>query len=254
MLLRSVTKHIKEQNWFAVFIDFLIVVVGVFIGIQVSNWNTDRADRLLEAETLVALHEDIKATANSIAHVLIEAEVADDSLRVLAEFADGQHDDMDIPTIDQHILAGVYAVLGFEPIMVTYDELKNTGRLRLLKEQQLRKQLQIIDSQITTLKTDENAILKASYDMSDLFLIKNYDWRGFITIPSRDGSYSVNWLDPMKDRRDPKDTLRQIEFMNILFYRGRLNESFKKSAKTLSVTLAEIDALIAQRLASIGQP
>lgn len=31
MLLRSLTKHVKAQNWFAVGLDFLIVVVGVFI-------------------------------------------------------------------------------------------------------------------------------------------------------------------------------------------------------------------------------
>lgn len=42
MLLRRVTKHVKEQNWFAVFVDFFIVVVGVFIGIQVANWNEQR--------------------------------------------------------------------------------------------------------------------------------------------------------------------------------------------------------------------
>jgi hypothetical protein len=35
MLLRRVIEHVREQNWLAVFIDFLIVVVGVFIGIQV---------------------------------------------------------------------------------------------------------------------------------------------------------------------------------------------------------------------------
>ena len=45
MLLRRVTKHIKEQNWFAVGIDFVIVVIGVFIGIQVANWNDVRQQR-----------------------------------------------------------------------------------------------------------------------------------------------------------------------------------------------------------------
>lgn len=39
MLLRRVKEHIKNENWFAVGIDFLIVVVGVFIGIQLGNWN-----------------------------------------------------------------------------------------------------------------------------------------------------------------------------------------------------------------------
>ncbi len=45
MLLRRITKHVKDQNWFAVGIDFAIVVIGVFIGIQVANWNDDRAER-----------------------------------------------------------------------------------------------------------------------------------------------------------------------------------------------------------------
>ena len=43
MLLRRITQHVKTQNWFAVGIDFIIVVVGVVIGIQVANWNDHRA-------------------------------------------------------------------------------------------------------------------------------------------------------------------------------------------------------------------
>jgi hypothetical protein len=39
VLLRRIIEHVKVQNWIAVAIDFAIVVLGVFIGIQVSNWN-----------------------------------------------------------------------------------------------------------------------------------------------------------------------------------------------------------------------
>jgi hypothetical protein len=42
MILRRITEHVKTQNWFAVGLDFVIVVVGVFIGIQVANWNAMR--------------------------------------------------------------------------------------------------------------------------------------------------------------------------------------------------------------------
>lgn len=44
MLLRRIIEHVKAQNWTAIAIDFVIVVVGVFIGIQVSNWNDERKD------------------------------------------------------------------------------------------------------------------------------------------------------------------------------------------------------------------
>lgn len=42
MLRRSLTKHAKDQNWFAVFVDFTIIVVGAFVGIQDSNWNQSK--------------------------------------------------------------------------------------------------------------------------------------------------------------------------------------------------------------------
>lgn len=45
MLLRRVIEHVRMQQWTAIAIDFVIVVVGVFIGIQVSNWNQARVDR-----------------------------------------------------------------------------------------------------------------------------------------------------------------------------------------------------------------
>ncbi|WP_412061302.1 hypothetical protein [Rubrivirga sp. IMCC45206] len=45
MILRRVIQHVRDQNWTAVGIDFVIVVVGVFLGIQLGNWNAARADR-----------------------------------------------------------------------------------------------------------------------------------------------------------------------------------------------------------------
>lgn len=45
MLLRRMMHHVREQNWFAVFLDFLIVIVGVAIGFQITAWDERRAER-----------------------------------------------------------------------------------------------------------------------------------------------------------------------------------------------------------------
>ena len=45
MILRRITEHVKAQNWTAVALDFIIVVVGVFMGIQLGNWNEARGDQ-----------------------------------------------------------------------------------------------------------------------------------------------------------------------------------------------------------------
>ena len=63
MILRSVMKHVRDQNWFAVFLDFLIVVVGVFIGIQVANWNEARLEERQETPLIQRLLVDFDRIA-----------------------------------------------------------------------------------------------------------------------------------------------------------------------------------------------
>ncbi len=59
MILRRITQHVREQNWTAIGIDFVIVVIGVFVGIQVSNWNQQRQARGQERELLARLRVEI---------------------------------------------------------------------------------------------------------------------------------------------------------------------------------------------------
>jgi len=47
MILRRVIGHFRKQEWTAIAIDFVIVVVVVFVGIQVANWNEREADKRL---------------------------------------------------------------------------------------------------------------------------------------------------------------------------------------------------------------
>ncbi|HKJ75189.1 MAG TPA: hypothetical protein VKA19_13830, partial [Alphaproteobacteria bacterium] len=60
MILSRVIHHVKGQQWTAVFLDFLIVVLGVFLGIQASNWNQYAADRRTETEYLGQLQGDLR--------------------------------------------------------------------------------------------------------------------------------------------------------------------------------------------------
>ena len=48
MILRRLTEHLKQQHWTAIGIELVIVVLGVFLGMQVSNWNEERVARARE--------------------------------------------------------------------------------------------------------------------------------------------------------------------------------------------------------------
>jgi hypothetical protein len=45
MILRRLVAHLKDQNWTAIVIEFVLLVGGVFLGIEVSNWNQEREQR-----------------------------------------------------------------------------------------------------------------------------------------------------------------------------------------------------------------
>ena len=67
MILRRITKHVKDQNWFAVGLDFFIVVLGILIAFQITNWSEARQGRADEAIFLRDLHEDIlRASQQSV--------------------------------------------------------------------------------------------------------------------------------------------------------------------------------------------
>jgi hypothetical protein len=55
MILRRITEQVKTQNWVAVGIEFVIVVVGVFAGLQAQDWSTARADRIAERAAIERL-------------------------------------------------------------------------------------------------------------------------------------------------------------------------------------------------------
>ena len=45
MVVRRIREHVTAHNWFAVGVDFAIVVAGVFIGTQATIWNEARIER-----------------------------------------------------------------------------------------------------------------------------------------------------------------------------------------------------------------
>lgn len=63
MILRKLADALREQNWFTVILEVSIVVIGIFIGLQVDNWNQTRKDRIDERSFIARLHEEIDGSS-----------------------------------------------------------------------------------------------------------------------------------------------------------------------------------------------
>jgi hypothetical protein len=139
MLLRRVIVHVREQNWTAVGIDFVIVVVGVFIGIQVANWNDERSNRALERVLVESLQRDFRQILLNDSERYERTVAAPEALGGLIDAIRAcQEPERDVvwPGLEAALL--VYATT---PGSSTYGELLSTGRLSRLTNQALRQRL-----------------------------------------------------------------------------------------------------------------
>lgn len=66
-MIRRIRAHAAKQDWFAVAVDLAIVVIGVFLGIQASNWNQDRQDRAEAHELRLQLINNLRANEADLA-------------------------------------------------------------------------------------------------------------------------------------------------------------------------------------------
>ena len=141
MLLRRVAKHAKAQDWFAVALDLLIVVVGVFIGIEVANWNSARQDHQDERRYYRQLLVDLRTDLESFRDTEKLADRYDDAAQLALDRLNGKAP----PEVSRGRMATAIHYGGFIYIprasRGTYDELVSTGNLRLLRNTDLKSQI-----------------------------------------------------------------------------------------------------------------
>ncbi len=149
MILRSLTKHVREQNWGAVFLDFLIVVVGVFIGIQVSNWNEARAEKQTERLILGRLESDFGEIVAVETHYLAVVEDALSGSETLLDLVLGDQASYEMAALCD-LMDPPRAFRPAPAPSATYGQLVANGDMRVLTDEALREKLARFESQRDT--------------------------------------------------------------------------------------------------------
>jgi len=137
MLLHRMIDHVKAQNWTAVALDFVIVVVGVYLGIQVNNWDQARDEKNTEATYLELLQRDLRVTIKDveeqIAFEQFQIALANDALPLIYQSPSD---------LRRQKLATILTQLGSRRTLKidspTFLDLQSSGKLGLISDPQLR--------------------------------------------------------------------------------------------------------------------
>jgi hypothetical protein len=141
MLLRRVIEHFRKQEWTAIGIDFVIVVLGVFIGIQVANLNAERVDRQRANAYLERIHSDLDTDLRNFRDRIAFWGVVSGYGRAglaYAETGDARGEsqwDLLLAYFQASQVAEYYTS------SATWDELKSAGELHLIADVELRNAL-----------------------------------------------------------------------------------------------------------------
>ena len=141
MILRRLSKSIRKQDWFAVLIEFVVVVAGIFAGLQANDWAQERQDRRQEQAALERLFLEAKSAHQLLDFYVQEALRMNQMRRNSVQFVDS---DAPVPEDELPLKIGINTLAMFPPIIlvsVAYDELKSSGQMQLIRSAAVRGQI-----------------------------------------------------------------------------------------------------------------
>ncbi len=136
MILRRFSQALKDQNWAAIAIEFVLLVLGVFLGIQVANWNVERDTTQKSAIFTERLKTDLRGEDWTYQFLIAyNREVLANANRAV-EALEGR-----AALSDEALLVSAYRATQYRNRNQrgsTYDELVSTGSIDLIRDRTLR--------------------------------------------------------------------------------------------------------------------
>ena len=149
MILNRLASAIRKQDWFTVLLEFVIVVFGIFVGLQANEWEQERQDRKQELASLERLFLESKNALRLLEKSLQHQQRLNQMRRNAVQFADGS---APVPEDELPLKIGFNTLARFPsvvPVSVAYDELKSSGQMQLIRSAALRDQIAELHTGLT---------------------------------------------------------------------------------------------------------
>ena len=141
MAIIRASKSMVNRSWGALVVEFLVIVIGFFVSLQVNEWQNNRENRELELQYLLRLENDFDrssiALRESIEGMQSSIDRMEEGLSILVNEERNPEDHQ----VLFHALQGSSMMGGFDVYFGTFEELKDTGNMRLIESTRLRESL-----------------------------------------------------------------------------------------------------------------
>ncbi len=140
MLLRRFSSHVRAENWFAVFLDLIVVVVGLFIGLQIDTWWEGRKEARFEGAYLLEIREDFELNKLSLEEMTARLEGIIRSMLVLQQQSALASPSLPVAELNENFVS-ISNMATFFPVKRAYANLTGSGDLKLIQSRPLKNAL-----------------------------------------------------------------------------------------------------------------
>ncbi|MEO6969069.1 MAG: hypothetical protein ABI132_11545 [Rhodanobacteraceae bacterium] len=133
--------RLRRQDWLTAIIELVIVVVGILLALQISNWNQNRVDRARSDSYYRRLHAELVSDRTTMDEALVFWTKV--SAYGRGAMANGEQGTLVNGSQWQTLLAWYQAsqIFPFELEDTTFTEMRDTSDLALISDENLRKRL-----------------------------------------------------------------------------------------------------------------
>ena len=167
MILARLSRAIREQNWLAVAIEFVIVIAGVVIGFQISAWNAEREAAARVDLALVRLQAETEETIRTLrSRIAMNAERQADQTLMVHVAMTGELLPEDTETFERAVAQLMY--FSRPPVQQsTYLALEQSGDLALITDRELVAELNRYRGRLEWIESQHNGFRSGLTEFTD---------------------------------------------------------------------------------------
>ena len=141
MILRRIAENIRSQNWFTVAVEFVIVVIGGFMGLQVQDWNEARKERIEEHGLLSRLQVETLELLEKQREELVDLNERAGVLMGVNPVLFSQEPSRVISNLECRYILASHVFRRPPDELPVLDEMLSTGRFDVLQDEDLKEHL-----------------------------------------------------------------------------------------------------------------
>ncbi|OZV68053.1 hypothetical protein CA834_10425 [Winogradskyella aurantia] len=218
--------------------EIILVVIGILIALQINNWNEERKINIEEQNALINLKEDFLYNTSQIDSLIFRTKRTVQANLKILEFT-GKKSKPTSEVYFDSLVNFISATEQYFPRNGFLDDLINSGKLSIIKNENLRNKLSLWKPKLDNIYKKENSSLQFDYVLID-FVIKKGSWlNADETLIRPDIKFPVSGFDI-----DNRSLLDYPEFENMIENKIIFVNSLKAKLIEASQVLEEILVLI----------